>query len=99
MPRLPLESHPTPWYLWPLIPPIFLITAICVGLPLAILALISIPFFWLYPDRHIRLADARGTPLQKLRVAQWRAIYNSLSFPARLRRSLKRFSRRRHRRA
>jgi hypothetical protein len=86
-----------PWYLWPLVPFAFL-AALSVMLPLGVLALISIPFFWLYPDRHMQFADLEGTPEEKARVARWRAAYNRLSFFGRVRRSIRRTARRRWRR-
>ena len=49
-----------PWYLWPLVPVVFVAT-LPLMLPLAILALWSIPLTFVYPDRHRHLYDVQGT--------------------------------------
>jgi hypothetical protein len=90
--------RPVPWYLWPLIPPVAIVVAVTVGIPLGILALLSIPFFWLFPERHAQLADFEGTEQQKVRLRQWRLAYGKLSLVGRVRRAV-RLSVRRRRRA
>jgi len=41
---------------------------------LSCLALASIPFFWLYPERHARLFDFEGSPDQKSALAEARSV-------------------------
>ena len=66
---------------------------------LPLLALISIPLFWVYPDRHMNQYDFEGTPRQKARLAQWRATYDRLGLRGRIRRARTRQARRRRLRA
>jgi hypothetical protein len=82
------------WYLWPLIPPVFVVMLVLL-IPIGVLALLSIPIVWLYPDRHKHIADVRGTPSEKARLVRWRAAYARLSFTGRVRRAMKRSIRRR----
>jgi hypothetical protein len=77
-----------PWYAWPLIP-VVLPVAVAVMLPLGLLALLSIPYFWLFPDRHARLNDFEGTPHQRARLARWRVAYRRLGLWGRVRRAIK----------
>jgi hypothetical protein len=88
-----------PWYLWPLVPPVFVVTMVVVGIPLGLLALLSIPYFWLYPERHAHVADLEGTESEKARLRRWRAAYQRMSFIARVRHARKRSRRLRQRRA
>ena len=82
-----------PWYAWPLIP-LVLPVAVVVMLPLGLLALLSIPDFWLCPDRHAHLYDFEGTPHQRARLARWRAAYRRLGLWGRVRRAIKLIRRR-----
>jgi hypothetical protein len=91
------RSRP-PWYLWPLVPVAFVAT-LPVILPLALLALVSIPLTFVYPDRHKHLYDVGGTSAQKARLAQWRDAYERLGFLNRLRRAKEKIARHRRRRA
>lgn len=50
-----------PWYLWPLVPFVFTASLIFM-LPLAILAVLSIPYYAVFPDHHMHVYDVRGTP-------------------------------------
>jgi hypothetical protein len=95
---IPTRKH-VPWYLWPLALPVFVVTMVVVGIPLGILALVSIPYFWLYPERHAQRADFEGTESEKARVRRWRNAYRRLSFIARVRHATKRSRRLRRRRA
>jgi hypothetical protein len=56
---------------------------------LAIPAAISIPYFWLFPERHAQVHDFDGTPHQKARLVGWRTAYERLSFADRFRRATK----------
>lgn len=85
---IPMSQRP-PWYLWPLAPLAFL-GSLIVMLPLGVLALVSIPVVWLYPDRHMHVHDLRGSAEEKRRLARWRREYNRLSFFGRVRRSIRR---------
>jgi hypothetical protein len=94
--RIAYQPRPLTWYQIPLLIPVFIVTMLFVGLPLAIVALVSIPITRLYPERHLRLADMEGTPAQKARLSQWRDAYKQLSFFDRIRRALVKSRRRRH---
>ncbi len=59
-----------PWYLWPLTLPMFVISITVVGIPLGLLALVSIPYFWLFPERHLQVADLQGSASEKARLAR-----------------------------
>src|ERR1700722_5641807 len=81
------------WYMWPLAPVAFL-AAMLVILPLCIVALLSIPYFSLYPDHHAHVADCQGSQSEKARVARWRVTYSRMSFAGRVRRAMRRIARR-----
>lgn len=87
-----LSRNRVKWYLWPLVPFGFA-AAMIVMLPLGLLALLSIPYFLLYPDRHLHFADLHGSEIEKARVARWRATYSRLSFAGRVRRATRRIAR------
>lgn len=89
------RPKPLPWYLWPLVPPVAVVVAVVVGIPLGIVALLSIPYFWLYPDRHAHLADVEGTDRQKMQLRRWRLAYARLSIVGRARRVMRLSVRRR----
>src|SRR5436190_23484804 len=78
---------PWPWYMTPIVAPALLPLLLL----LPVIALISIPLFWVYPDRHKHLYDVRGTSAQKVRLAQWRAAYDRLGLLGRIRRARIRF--------
>ena len=82
-----------PWYLWPLVPVAFVVTWVVVGIPLGLLALLSIPYLWLYPERQAYLADFHGSEAEKARLRRWRAAYQRLSFIARVRHARRRSGR------
>jgi hypothetical protein len=94
----PTRQHLPPWYLWPLALFAF-VAALTVMLPLGVIALVSIPLTWLYPDRHMHIADVQGTAEEKARLARWRAAHNRLSFVGRVRHSIRRSVRQRRRAA
>lgn len=71
MPHGAGEHRDPPWYLMPIIAPALLLLLLL----FPVIALISIPLTWVYPDRHMHIYDEQGTPQQKLRLAQWRAAY------------------------
>lgn len=77
-----------PWFAWPLVP-LVLPISLLVMLPLALLAVVTIPYFWLCPDRHAQLYDFEGTPHQRARLVCWRAAYRRLGLWGRLRRAVK----------
>src|SRR5579862_3755565 len=87
-------SRRIPWYLWPLVPTAA-ITAFVVFVPLAIVAAASIPFSWLYPERHVQLADVSASDEEKARVARWRSAYKRLSFTGRFSHAIKKTAKRR----
>jgi hypothetical protein len=79
------RAERVPWYLWPLVP-IVLPICLLVMLPLGFLALLSIPFYLVFPDTHFHKYDHEGTPRQKELLARWRARYAALGLRQRIRR-------------
>jgi hypothetical protein len=79
--------HRLPWYAWPLAPVAFAAACI-IMLPLSLLALLSIPYFALYPDYHVHIYDVQGTGRQRELLARWRACYARLGLFARCRRAI-----------
>ena len=75
----------------------FVVTMVVIGIPLGLLALVSIPYFWLYPERHAQQADLEGTESENARLRRWRAAYQKVSFIARVRHAKKRSRRSRRR--
>ena len=73
------------WYLWPLVP-FVLFGSLIVIIPLGIFALIMIPYYAVYPDRHAHLYDFEATDHQRKRLEQWRGLYKELGFWKRLKR-------------
>jgi hypothetical protein len=71
------------WLFLPLILPIGLL----VLLPLSLLALASVPYFRIFPDRHAHVHDFDGTPHQRARLAEWRRRYSRLTLVQRTRRA------------
>lgn len=86
-----------PWYLWPLVP-LALASGLVVMLPLGILALLSIPYFAIFPDHHAHRYDFEGAPHQRERLAQCRALYRNMNLLQRIERAVRRWRRRRRRR-
>jgi hypothetical protein len=80
-----------PWYRMLIIAPAALLFLIF----LPLIALLSIPLVWVYPDRHMHVYDVEGTPVQQARLAQWRACYDRLGLVGRIRRARTRLARRR----
>ena len=83
--------HGPPWYLVPIVAPA--VALLLLFFPL--IALFSIPVFWVYPDRHMHLYDFEGTAAQRARLGQWRASYDRLGLVGRIRRARTRRARRR----
>jgi len=81
-----------PWYAWPIAPFAFC-AAVVVMIPLGILAIVSIPFYALFPDHHPHIYDCEATPRQRHRLEQWRAAYRELGVRGRLRRLWKKMKR------
>jgi len=82
------EKERIPWYLWPLVP-FALCGTLVVMISLGILAIISIPYFAIFPERHAHLYDFEATPHQRRRLAQWREMYRDMNFWERLTRAWK----------
>ena len=87
------NSADLPWYGW-ILAPLVLPGALLVMLLLAIPAAISIPYFFLFPERHRQIHDFDGTTHQQARLARWRSVYSQLNFLGRVGRALKRRQRR-----
>ena len=83
-----------PWYAWPLVP-LVLPAVLIVMLPLGILALLSMPYFLVFPDRHAHIYDFKATSRQRELLSRWRSGYRRLGVGGRLARSLKLWRRRR----
>jgi len=75
--------------LWLLAPFVGVITFVIIGIPLLILAALSIPYFALFPDRHAHIWDFRGTHRQRELLARWRAMYRQLGLRGRIARAIK----------
>lgn len=73
-----LKSERLPWYAWPLIPFVFPV-AVLVMVPLGLLALLSIPYFLIFPDRHAHIYDFEGNERQKQLLKKWRIKYRKLT--------------------
>jgi hypothetical protein len=82
------QSDRLPWFAWPLVP-LVLPAVLLVMLPLGLVALFSIPYFALYPDRHAHRYDFEGTAQQRARVERWRAGYGRLGLWGRVARAFK----------
>ena len=82
------QSELERWYLW-LLAPLVLPICLVFMLPLGLLALLSIPFYLVFPDAHLHKYDYDGTPRQKELLARWRARYASLGIIRRIRRGAK----------
>src|SRR5262245_38085422 len=78
-----------PWYAWLLVP-LVLPAVLVVAIPLSILALLSIPYFAVFPDRHRHIWDFKGTLHQRELLAKWRTLYTRLGFVGRVRRAFTR---------
>jgi hypothetical protein len=65
------------WLFAPLVCPLFL-------LALAILGLVSVPYYWLYPETHTHCADLDGTDQEKQELARFREHRRHVSLWRRL---------------
>jgi len=82
-----------PWFGLILIP--FVLPAVLViAIPLGILALFSIPYYFVFPDHHRQVWDFEGSPHQRELLAKWRSHYAHLGFIGRIRRAFTRCRRR-----
>lgn len=78
--RIGGDDSPTAAWEWlfaPIVLPILI-------LPLACLALLSIPYFALYPERHAHVWDFEGTETQRRQLARRRERYSRFSFRQRV---------------
>ena len=82
----------TKWLFW-LLAPFAFINALVVILPVGG-ALLSIPYFSLFPERHAHAFDFSGSPHQRERLVQWRSAYSRLTLAQRVYRTRKRRQRR-----
>jgi hypothetical protein len=73
----------TPWYLWPFVIPGMFLGAI-VMLPLGVLAVLSIPYFILYPERHLHEWDIDENLGHERSMRRWRAAYARLTLLGRV---------------
>ena len=80
-------------YLWPLAP-FALVASLLVMLPLGPIAILSIPYYAIFPDRHLHKYDVEGTEQQRKRMVQWRSVYSRMSFVQRLVRAMTHVKRR-----
>ncbi|MCE9548673.1 MAG: hypothetical protein K8T25_24615 [Planctomycetia bacterium] len=58
-------------------------------MPFSLLALLSIPYFSVFPDHHAHPHDYKGTPEQRQRLRNWRAGFRSLGLTGSIRRAMK----------
>src|ERR1017187_9955342 len=78
-----------PWYGW-LLAPAVLSAVLVVAIPLGILALFSIPYYFVFPDYHRHMWDFEGTGHQRARLMHWRSLYSRLGFFGRVHRAISR---------
>ncbi len=57
--------------------------------PLTVIVWLSILYSAVFPDRFAIADDFDGSEHQKMRLAQWRAVYRRLSLPGRIQRAWK----------
>lgn len=89
-----LQRHHIRWlFLWPLIP-FMAAFSLFVLLLMAPFALLSIPYYWIFPDHHLQFYDVEGTERQKELLARWREEHRKLGFIGRIRRAIKKSYRR-----
>src|SRR5581483_8567019 len=89
--RIPLtrmngDTSPIAWWENLFLPLVFLV--------LMIAAVASVPYFWLYPERHATGWDFDGNPCHEHRLRSWRSTYARLSLAGRVRRSWRKRRRR-----
>jgi len=72
-----------PWYAWIFVP-LFLPVLLVVVVPLGIIALLSIVYFSVFPERHLHIWDCEGTAHQRRRLSQWRSRYRQCSLGGRI---------------
>ena len=65
------------WILMPLYVPIFFLV-------FGMLALLSIPYFWLYPERHANRIDFEGSPEEQERFRAYREYRSRISLGRRV---------------
>jgi len=71
------NQQKTPFWMWMVLP----VTTILGPIILIALAIFSLPYFWLYPERHAHLPDfGEGTPDDAARLARWRGRCARLTF-------------------
>jgi hypothetical protein len=82
------ELQKTPWFAW-LMAPFCILVSLPIILPLGFLAILSIPYFGIFPDHHAHLYDFEGTPEQKEFLALRRSRYRRLGLRRRIRRAFR----------
>ena len=86
------------WYLWPLVPFMFVAGLFAMAL-LGLIALLSVPYFFVNPHQHAHVHDFDGTPHQRKRLAMWRRQWARLGVFGRLARCIRTWRRCRGRRS
>src|SRR5579883_521729 len=81
-------SKKLPLHAWPLVPFAFC-AALVVMIPLGILALLSIPYYFVFPEHHRQVWDFKGTTHQRKLLEIWRSKYAKLSFIGRISRAFR----------
>ena len=84
------------WHQWLLVP-VVLPVVLVVAIPFGVLALFSIPYYFVFPDHHRHIWDCEGTAHQRELLAKWRGLYSRMGFLARIRRAGTRLRRRANR--
>ena len=74
--------------------PFVLPAVLIVAIPFSLLALLSIPYYRIFPDHHMHIRDLDGTERQRELLAKWRTRYSELGIFGRLRRAAKLLRRR-----
>jgi hypothetical protein len=85
-----------PWYGWLLVPIVFPGVLIFVGIPLGVFALLSIPYYFIFPEHHRQAWDFESTPHQRELLVKWRSQYSRLGLIGRVQRGTRLALRRRN---
>ena len=99
---MPQEVHHTEiaWWKWFFVGPVAvagaLFAVVIFIIPVSVLALLSIPYYAVFPERHMQRYDFDGNPHEQDRLAEWRRRYSRLSMRQRIDRALAKRQRRRN---
>jgi hypothetical protein len=79
------NDSPIAWWEWlfaPIVYPLFIVWIV-------LMAIISVPYFWLYPENHMNCIDLDGTDEEMRQLADYRAYRARIGLLRRLKERLK----------